>query len=161
MGILNKIYTQWDEPWWNTKATYIGMIEKQKNFPVSLSYNLHDPNTIISFFLGDEAKKIENMENEDIIKLLMKTIELSIGKKIPKPKKHLITKWGKDKNTLGSYSFFKTGANGKEMEVLNIPENNLFFAGEHTNSREYGYAHGAYRSGISAANKIIKKIQLI
>ena len=160
MGILNKIYTQWDEPWWNTKTTYIGMVDTQKNFPVSLRYHLHDPNTILSFFHGDQGKKIEAMENEDIIKLLIKTIETAIGKKIPKPKNYLITKWGKDKNTLGSYSFFPTGSNGKEMEILTIPENNLFFAGEHTNSSEYGYAQGAYHSGVNAAKKIISNLKL-
>jgi monoamine oxidase len=37
-------------------------------------------------------------------------------------------------------------------------ENNIVFAGEHTISNEYGYAHGAYNSGLTSANKIIKAI---
>ena len=60
---------------------------------------------------------------------------------------------------MGSFSYFPTKSNGKEMDVLASIEKNIAFAGEHTVSNEYGYAHGAYNSGIAAAQQIIKVAQ--
>ena len=98
------------------------------------------------------------MENPDILKLFIKTMEKSFGKKLPKPKRFLITKWSKDGNTLGSYSFFPKNSDGGEMEILSQPENNLFFAGEHIYSKWYGYAQGAFMSGKRAASQILKRL---
>jgi monoamine oxidase len=159
MATLNKIYTQWEEPWWNAKSTYIGIIEAQRKFPVTLNYSPHDENTLLTFFHGDEGKRIEALDNEEIIKMLLKNLEIAFGKKIPNPKRFLITKWNKDGNTLGSYSYVSKTANGKEMDILMIPENNLFFAGEHCSVHESGYAQGAYNTGLFQASKILEKIK--
>jgi monoamine oxidase len=91
--------------------------------------------------------------------MLLKNLEIAFGKKIPNPKRFLITKWNKDGNTLGSYSYVSKTANGKEMDILMIPENNLFFAGEHCSVHESGYAQGAYNTGLLQASKILEKIK--
>lgn len=158
MGTLNKIYTQWDEPWWNNDDPFIGIHEKERLFPVTLSYGTHDKNTLLTFFQGKRGKELENLDNEEIIKKMINNFQIAFGKKLPKPKRFLITKWNKDSNTFGSFSYFPKKSNGKEMEVLNKMENNIVFAGEHTISNEYGYAHGAYNSGLASANKIIKAV---
>ena len=159
MGTLNKVYTQWDEPWWERDALFIGIHEKKRMFPVTLSYGVHDKNTLLTFFQGKRGKELESQDNEDILKLMIKNMEKAFGKKLPLPKRFLVTKWNKDVNTMGSFSYFPTKSNGKEMDVLASIEKNIAFAGEHTVSNEYGYAHGAYNSGIAAAQQIIKVAQ--
>ena len=63
----------------------------------------------------------------------------------------LVSRWGSDINSLGSYSFDKVGMPHDLYEKLSIPVDNLFFAGEATSVDYPGSAHGAYSTGLEAA----------
>ena len=85
----------------------------------------------------------------------MKTLRVMFGKNIPEPDGMLVTRWGKDPFSLGAYSHIPPFASGDDYEMLAEPVDNvLFFAGEAT-SREYpATVHGAYLSGVRAANEM-------
>ena len=54
------------------------------------------------------------------------------------------------------FFLLSTGQTGDEWTILSEPVGKvLHFAGEHTHSTYMGYTHGAYLSGIRAANNII------
>ena len=79
------------------------------------------------------------------------------GNDIPNPKKMLRTKWQSNENSYGAYSFTAMETEMKHFEDLAKEINDqLFFAGEHTEVDYYSTAHGAYLSGIREAEKIIK-----
>lgn len=64
---------------------------------------------------------------------------------------YLISHWGMDKNSLGSYSYDTVGKSHDLYERLRIPVDNLFFAGEATSMDYPGSVHGAYSTGLMAA----------
>ena len=64
---------------------------------------------------------------------------------------YLVSHWGADENTLGSYSYDMVGKPHDLYERLRIPVDNLFFAGEATSFEYPGSVHGAYSTGLLAA----------
>jgi monoamine oxidase len=69
------------------------------------------------------------------------------------------TQWKRDPYFYGAFSYVPVSAYASDYDVIaeNI-DKKLFFAGEHTNRQYRGTVHGAYLSGIRAAEKIIASI---
>jgi monoamine oxidase len=63
--------------------------------------------------------------------------------------------WARDPHAQGSYSHAKPGR-ADARQVLAAPvDRRLFFAGEACSSEDFSTAHGAYRSGVGAAEQVI------
>lgn len=65
----------------------------------------------------------------------------------------MLSHWGSDENTLGSYTFDGVNKPRDLYEKLRIPVDNLFFAGEATSVKYTGTVHGAFSSGVMAADE--------
>ncbi len=53
------------------------------------------------------------------------------------------------------HSFMSVGCTARDFDRVRAPlEGRLFFAGEGTTSKYYGYTHGAYLTGVDAAQSI-------
>jgi monoamine oxidase len=59
--------------------------------------------------------------------------------------------WGADPFARGSYSFALPGQADKRAVLAAPVDERLFFAGEACSVRHFSTAHGAYRTGIAAA----------
>jgi len=66
---------------------------------------------------------------------------------------YLVSHWGSDANSLGSYSYDAVGKPHYLHEWLRIPVDNLFFAGEATCMNYTGTVHGAFNTGLMAAEE--------
>lgn len=64
---------------------------------------------------------------------------------------YLVSHWGTDINSFGSYSYDIVGKPSDLYEKLRIPIDNLFFAGEATSTTHGGSVHGAFSTGLVAA----------
>lgn len=64
---------------------------------------------------------------------------------------YLVSHWGTDTNSLGSYSYDLVGKSHDLYERLRVPVDNLFFAGEATSVSYPGSVHGAFSTGMMAA----------
>ena len=63
--------------------------------------------------------------------------------------------WARDPHALGSYSHAKPG-HADARELLAAPvDQRLFFAGEACSSGDFSTAHGAFRTGTSAAEQVV------
>ena len=65
--------------------------------------------------------------------------------------------WGNDPNALGSYPFVKAGATPEDCKSYQESEstgNKIYFAGDGTTCQMIGTVHGAYITGVKAAQKI-------
>jgi monoamine oxidase len=63
--------------------------------------------------------------------------------------------WGRDPFARGSYSLAKPGC-ADARGVLAAPvDDRLFFAGEACSRHDFSTAHGAFRTGVAAADAII------
>ena len=159
MGSVNKFLLQWERPFWDNKAQYIGYTTDEKGkFNYFLNLNTFtDSNALMTFAFGDYSKQTETMSNSEIISEIMIHLKSIYGKDIPNPTSMLRTKWSSNIYSYGSYSFATNGTLSDDFEVFEEPINNkIFFAGEHTTLDYRGTVHGAYLSGIREAKKIVK-----
>lgn len=83
---------------------------------------------------------------------------------IPLPEEYVVTRWDQDSYALGSYSYMPCGSNWSMIDEFTTPEPRdcahpyLFFAGEHCSDLGWQCVHGAYETGIRAAQEIVKCI---
>lgn len=67
--------------------------------------------------------------------------------------------WARDPYSLGSYSYGGPGARAARAAFAQPVNERLFFAGEHCSDQDFSTAHGAYRSGIAAADHALSALQ--
>ena len=75
---------------------------------------------------------------------------------IPTPLGIVVSRWSQERFTGGGYSYLRPGGAEYMFDDLAVPEagGRVLFAGEHT-SRDYcGSQHGAYLSGVAAADRV-------
>ena len=98
---------------------------------------------------------IRKLSDDEIISGAMKTLRTIYGNSIPEPEGYLITRWGKDPYSFGAYSHIPPFASGDDFDALFEPVDDvLYFAGEATSGKYPSTQHGAYLTGVAAANEI-------
>ena len=66
--------------------------------------------------------------------------------------------WGAARWFGGSYSYAKPGEAARRQALAAPWQDRLFFAGEATHAHDFSTAHGAYESGVRAAEEAIKAL---
>ena len=155
MGVLNKVYLKFSEVFWDKEFEQIAyMGEEVGEWCDWLNFVPYiDEPVLMAFHGGAKGYAIEELSDDEIIAGAMKTLRTIYGDSIPQPDGFLITRWGKDPFAFGSYSHVPPFASGEDYDALFEPVDDvLFFAGEAT-SREYpATVHGAYLTGVAAAD---------
>ena len=68
-----------------------------------------------------------------------------------------VHRWGADPFARGAYSYALPGKADCRAVARRAPvDDRLFFAGEACSQHDYSTAHGAYRTGIAAAEDVMK-----
>lgn len=67
-----------------------------------------------------------------------------------------VSAWGRDPFARGSYSHALPGGSDLRAVLASPVDERLFFAGEACSARDFSTAHGAYRSGIAAADAALR-----
>ena len=157
MGIFNKCYLRFSEVFWPEDIDWLEYIPAEHGVWtqwVSLA-NAVDQPILLGFNAGNRGREIESWTDQKIVDSAMQTLHTIFGSGIPAPIDFQITRWSSDPFTLGSYSFNPVGSHPKWRTELAQPVGNkLYFAGEATEQDSFGTAHGAYLSGIRAAQEI-------
>ncbi len=157
MGILNKVYLKFSEIFWDEDVqaiSYIGEELGEWNDWLSFVPFTGEP-VLMAFHGGDKGFALEDLSDDEIRAGAMQTLRVMFGDDIPEPDGMLVTRWGKDPFAFGAYSHIPPFASGADYDALFAPVDDvLYFAGEAT-SREYpSTVHGAYLSGVAAAEEI-------
>ena len=80
---------------------------------------------------------------------------------VPRPQAMHRTSWSKDPFARGSMSFTAVGATPADRTTLATPvQDRVFFAGEATSTRSFSTAHGAWESGLRAADEALAALGL-
>ncbi|MEM6285229.1 MAG: FAD-dependent oxidoreductase [Chloroflexota bacterium] len=158
MALLNKVVLRFPHNFWGDDHDYLGYVSSTHGeFPLFLNMaGVVDAPVLVGFVGGDYAVQIENLPDEDILKKTMDVLCTLFGDDIPQPESHIITRWGQDEHTAGSYSYIPVGATQDDRNTLAHPAGKtLFFAGEATHAHYPSTVHGAYLSGIREAERIL------
>lgn len=158
MGVLNKCYLKFEKAFWPDDVDWLEMIPTEPGHWVewvSFVKSAKQP-ILLGFNAAKRGQEIESMTDQQIVEDAMKTLRRVFGKTIPNPVDSLITRWASDPFSRGSYSFNALGSTPKDRDTLAEPiSNRIFFAGEATSKDHFGTAHGAFMSGLRAANEIL------
>lgn len=161
MGILNKAYLRFAEPFWDVDVDAIGRISTNKgewSEFLNMTKFTGQP-VLLGFNAGRHGYVVDSAPEAEVIAGMMAALRSMYGNDIPEPIDARITRWASDEFAFGSYSYVAVGSSGKDYDRVAAGVNGrLFFAGEAT-SRDYpSTVHGAYLSGIRAAEEMIEEI---
>jgi monoamine oxidase len=168
MGLMNKVVLKFPYFFWDRSVARYNYISNIKGeFPWFDSLSETEP-ILLCWIACEYAEEIQKLDDKEVItRILDILIKMFSHKEIPYPCEYLITKWGLDQYSQGSwsgnYNFISyivrpKGSKTDYNEILGENLSNLYFCGEATTSYYFGTAHGAYLTGFNAANKIINNL---
>ncbi|KAJ7960594.1 Polyamine oxidase-like protein [Quillaja saponaria] len=151
VGIENKIILHFEKVFW-PNVEFLGVVA-ETSYGCSYFLNLHKATgypVLVYMPAGQLARDVEKMSDEAAANFAF----LQLKKILPdasNPIQYIVSRWGTDINSLGSYSYDTVGKPHDLYERLRVPVDNLFFAGEATSVSYPGSVHGAYSTGVMAA----------
>ncbi len=157
MGLLDKLYLRFPSIFWPKEAELLGYLGANKGEWAEWLNIAHytDEPILLGFNAASFARKVEKWSDQEIVDSAMETLRNIFGSNIPDPLDWQITRWADDPFVWGSYSYLAPGTSSETLKELARPvDGKLFFAGEATSSDYQSTVHGAYLSGIRAAEEI-------
>ena len=157
MGVLDKVFLRFPTVFWDPDVDWIEYIPDSPDEWaewVSFARPTGQP-VLLGFTAADFARRMEAASDAEIVASAMTTLRTIYGPDIPDPIGYQITRWAADPFALGSYSFNSLGAHPRMRDALAAPAGRVFFAGEATEREFFGTVHGAYLSGVRAANDVL------
>lgn len=171
-GILNKIMLVYREPFWDKSRDIFGVLRtphsrhslKQSEytsqrgrcfqwFDVS---NTSGIPVLLGLMAGDAGFDTEHSKNDELVDEATEVLRSIYGAKVPQQPLHsVVTRWGSDKFSRGSYSSAGPDMKPDDYQTMARSVGNLFFAGEHTIETHPATVHGAYLSGLRVASEIV------
>ncbi|KAF2610863.1 hypothetical protein F2Q70_00008764 [Brassica cretica] len=158
VGIMNKIILHFEKVFW-PQVELLG-VAAETSYGCSYFLNLHKATghpVLVYMSAGQLARDIEKMSDEAAASFAVMQLK-RIFPDAMDPVQYLVSRWGSDVNSLGSYSYDVVGKPHDLSERLRVPVDNLFFAGEATSLSFAGSVHGAYSSGLMAAEECMMRV---
>lgn len=158
VGVLDKLFLRFATPFWEqiTTAQALGRMGSPTG-RFAEWINLHalkGQPVLLGFNAGDEARALP-ANDQELVALALEDLRSMFGDLVTEPVEFRRTRWEADPYALGSYSAFGVGASPADLESLAMPvDGRLFFAGEHTHPTDPSTTHGAWKSGIRAAEDV-------
>lgn len=115
---------------------------------------------IDGYFGGPFARDLEAEGDGALTAFAIEQIVAALGSDMRKRLRPIIeSAWARDPHSQGSYSYGSEGAAAARAALAAPVNETLFFAGEHCSHADFSTAHGAYRSGVKAADDAIRALQ--
>lgn len=156
MGCLNKVVLRFPRVFWPREVEVFGLVGDQPipHFVNALTFT-GEP-ILIGLIGGRSARERERLSDAVTIREARAALASSFGVEVPEPSGALITRWSHDQLAYGSYSYPATGSTPADREALaSSIGGRIHFAGEATHVDYFATVHGAYLSGLRAADEII------
>jgi len=157
MGLLNKCFLAFPEPFWDNETHLLGYIGPTAGLWAEWA-NLEPANghpVLIGFNAGSAAESLESLTDAATVASAMAALRDMFGSGIPNPLDARISRWRGDRWAGGSYSFFGVGSSPEDCNTLAQPAGTrLLLAGEHTHAEHPSTVHGAWLSGLRAADQV-------
>ena len=160
MGTFEKVVMRFPEPYWAAEHAHIFHLSTPNamDFPLIIDlFFIEKVPILVSFNTGRHAIALDDKTDGEITSRMLSVLRRVQGGPIPAPTDVFITRWGRDPFTRGSYSYLKLGSTPAHQEALAGPVGGrLLFAGEASNPQRYGYADGAFSTGIREAKRLLR-----
>ena len=162
-----KIFVKFNQTFWDNNVTFIYHVNKRRGYypiiqPLSSTTSKVLPNNsnILLFYLTEDHAFNVSHQPKNVTKAqVMNVLRKLYGVNIPEPEDILITSWITDPLFRGSFTSVAPGVTEEMYEVAAKPVGNLYFSGEGLCRKYFGTAIGAYLSGITSGNKLLKVME--
>jgi monoamine oxidase len=115
---------------------------------------------IEGYFGGKFARELERQGDGALAAFAIEQICGALGNDMRKRLTPIIeSRWARDPYSLGAYSYGSQNARTLRATLAAPVDEKLFFAGEHTSDKDFSTAHGAYRSGVRAADEVVRALE--
>lgn len=131
----------------------------QGTVPVSLYVNPFGYPTVIADLAGSYLPDLVAEGEPAMIDAATQAMVNAFGSDIRDDiLKATVTRWTKDADILGAYSYVRPGCASDRFALSEPIGDKIFLAGEAVSIRSYATCHGAYQSGLEAADKALASI---
>ncbi|KAL5482488.1 hypothetical protein ACEPAI_9082 [Sanghuangporus weigelae] len=165
MATYTKIFLQFPENFWFETEMALYADRERGKYPVWQSLDHIDflPGSRIVFVTvtGDFSKRIEALSDEQVQSEVLGILSLMFpNTTIPEPTDFFFPRWHINPLFRGSYSNMPAAYVTVHQDNLRATvEERLWFAGEASSVKYYGFLHGAYFEGLDVANKLADCIE--
>ena len=175
-GLMNIVWLWYPYKFWPSGINYLGVCSKNyKDFSTFLIPHLVDSigneqSVLMCQVVGEFGLKIEMLNDFEIAQRATECLrDMLRHTEVPDAVGCCHSSWMSDPHTLGSWSYFPfTGMVGRCDEHCEYAEEEeemgicrYEYAGEAESITQRGTAHGAYNSGVQAADRLIGRMQCV
>eukprot|EP00742_Colponemidia_sp_Colp-10_P006901 GILJ01007402.1.p1 GENE.GILJ01007402.1~~GILJ01007402.1.p1 ORF type:complete len:470 (-),score=46.35 GILJ01007402.1:215-1588(-) len=157
MGLLGKVILRFPYIFWDKELDGIGtpLVYSAPEWTLCL-HKMTDTPILVTFLSPRVAELFETLTDDECVARVMSHLRALYGEDAPAPVFRYVSRWRQDPFCRGAYSFKSVGCELSDFEELGRPAGqNLFFAGEATTTTSMALVHGAYMSGLRAADQVI------
>lgn len=181
-GTNNKIFVEFDAPWWDADCEVIYLVWENEDAMVDqvpdlqrswikklFGFTVLKPterygHVLCGWIAGHESEYMETLSEQEVTQSITQLIRRFTGNPIITPTRVLRSQWFHDPWTCGSYSYPGKGCSDQDLENMMEPlprkgsqsqPLQVLFAGEATHPCYYSTVHGALLTGWREADRLI------
>ncbi len=161
-GSVTKLALKFEEPFWDIETQYFGiMTEPKGRWNYWLNYRtFSDENILLGLSVGAYSPIADKMTDEEMTEDALEVLRNVWEDDVGTPTQVLATHWATDPYSFGAYSYPTAGSRKSTANDLADPiEDRLFLCGEHTIFDFSATTHGAYMTGIQAAELLAEEAE--
>ncbi|XP_064598668.1 uncharacterized protein LOC135465326 [Liolophura sinensis] len=157
-GTVNKLVLEFNQQFWPNDTHHITVAKRDNaergKFSILSSFQpiVHKP-VIVTYAVSQIGEESETLSDAELKDIALSRLRTAFGTSIDNATIVNLsrTNWKNDRFSRGSYSFPALGIKAGDWEALGEAEPPLFFAGEHTQAKQYGTVLSAIETGRRAA----------
>ena len=182
-GLYNKVVLRFDSAFWPRHVDYFACVFDPAAPPSpaasSSSSSAHLPRLncwivnylpvsgqpiLIAMVTAAFARQLEALSDAEVREAVMRRVRFMFARgdhgAVQEPVDCQVTRWGRDEWSRCSYSFLRHGGSLDSLrQAGQTVDGRLYWCGEHTSVERFGYADGAYSSGVREAEKVMQRYQ--
>jgi len=173
-GNITKVFFMYDKPFWGGDDFKFSLgllpddLKDDDSWANAVTHAGPVPrsNKVFGFTLiGQAAKAAEQTPENEVMETLVRILGSTLGDRgMPAPKTLIRSNWCSDIFTGGGVTYISNNSNTGHIKDLSLPLPGdcddvppiLLFCGEHTSREYHGTLHGARRTGIREADRIVE-----
>jgi monoamine oxidase len=158
LGLANKLFIRIADPEIFTDDTHV-MGSKHSRRTGAYQLKPFGASVIEAYFAADLALDLERQGIDAMFAFSVEQLKRVFGADIGKTLSPLVASaWAGEPFFGGSYSYATPGASDLRSVLAAPRDGRLFFAGEACSKARYSTAHGAYETGVAAAEAVAKAL---
>lgn len=156
MGLLNKVGIEFDPGWAGAHQGQMADFAADGAAFCTILFGFYNTPLTVGFLAGRNGAEVEAQGPGAATDFCLLALRAIFGEGIGK---HILrtseTAWWGNPHTLGSYSYARPSGAAARAALAAPLDDRVFFAGEATMPDAYATVHGAWRSGVIAADAVV------